>query len=350
MPARFVARLLAPLLMFILAAPRCEGDVSAARRPCRGKARQCQPVTTTTTLPAETGATSEATSTTLQPEPVAPPTTEAPTTSFESTSTSFESTTSTDEPSTTTTMVVPTTSPPTTVTAETVRSTPPPLAQVGPRGPLIVSGATRLDPGTYAGLQFGRITPTSAGTYTFVDSELAGFEAFYPGVRLVLDHSRVNSGLWFDGGSHDGAEIRWSVIDGGPRQALRPKGPGTLTVEDSWLLTHDTELDPNIHTETVQLLDGAAIAATRTAFSCQPRWASWGTPVTAVANLSEGGASVLTDVIFGYWDGAGWSAGGGYYAVYAGSTSRFVRPTIFHPSPWYPPAPTGDRLIEPAYS
>jgi len=211
----------------------------------------------------------------------------------------------------------------------------PALAMVGPRTTLTTSSAKSLLPGNYVGTRFG-VVSLQPGTFTFVDCEVS-FDVQYPSRTVTLDHCKVNGGVWFEGGGHAGWTIKASICDGGAGQALRPSGPGAITVTDSWLLTHGTSTDPalGIHTEALQLLAGADIIATRCGLSVEPRWNGTYTPITAVLNASAAGSnSTYVDCEFGYFDGTSWSAGGGFFAIYPGQAA-FTRPRIHHPAPWY---------------
>lgn len=253
---------------------------------------------------------------------------------------------------------VPACAPPTTTTTSSTTVPGPPgvrptLAEVGPREVLTDTAGGRIACKSYSRVRFTAPIQFIAGcTYTFVDVE-ACFGVTYPGVAVTVSYSRVTCGWWFEdnaqGGGHQAVRIDHTIIDGGTRQAMRPKGAGTLHIADSWLFTAGTELTGDVHTESVQLLGGANLIADRVVFSVEPRWRpDGGTPITAVLNAgAAGNGSVLTDVEFGYWDGVRMVAGGGFYQVYPGALS-FVRP-VFHvgvAQAWYS---TPRSLVDPIY-
>lgn len=256
---------------------------------------------------------------------------------------------------------VPSCAPPTTTTTTSTTSTTvapgpagvrPTLAEVGPRGVLADRSGGRIPCGTYQSVRFTATVELSSCGYTFVDVEVC-FGVTYPGPTVTISYSKIRCGWWFEdnanGGGHKAVSIDHTIIDGGTRQAMRPKGAGTVRISDSWLFTAGTELTGDVHTESVQLLGGANMIADRVVFSVEPRWRpDGGTPITAVLNAGAAGtASVLTDVEFGYWDGVRMVAGGGFYQVYPGALS-FVRP-VFHVGvgqAWYS---TPRSLVDPVY-
>lgn len=234
--------------------------------------------------------------------------------------------------------------------ATTSGGSAPTFDQVGPRGALRDMSGSALPCGTYTSVRFTSPVELSPCAYTFVDADIPKIVSRHAGYvgagsTVSLSHSIVRTGVWFEDGGHDGWRAEWTLFDGGPAQAVRPSGPGTITIADSLLLTHGTPVnDPNIHTEAMQALKGAAVNATRVGFSVEPRWSGSFTPVTGVVNLSEtSSSSILVDCEFGYYRHPGsWSQGGGYFSVYPGQAT-FVSPRI-HAAPdaaWYqgrPPA------------
>lgn len=224
----------------------------------------------------------------------------------------------------------------------------PPLSECGPRGTLVPNYSSNLS-GEYRGQKFTNPIRSIAPGSTLIDCELAWW-GWTPVPDVTFLHCKLLGGLWSEG-NHDGLTIVGSVVDGGARQCLRLKGAGKASIVDTWLFTHDTELDvtKDIHTETVQHLNGAAADYTRVGFSCEPRWLGSHTPITAVATFD--GDSSCTDCTFGYFDGSTWSHGGGWKAIYPGASTRFIRPTI-HAAPvdaFAPPGAWGARLVDPVY-
>ncbi len=280
------------------------------------------------------------------------------TTSTVATSTTVVS--STVAPTSTTVTVPPSTVSTTSTLPPSSGSLVPTLSQVGPRGSLASKSGTALPCGVYDHVKFTSTVELSSCAYTFTDVDIprivSRFASYVgPGPKVSLSHAVVRTGVWFEDGGHAGWSAEWTLFDGGPSQALRPKGPGTITLSDSLLLTYGTSTDASlgIHTESIQTLSGAAVIATRVGFSAEARWAGSYTPITAVVNLSEVGAtSVFTDCEFGQLRSGVWVEGGGYFKVYPGQAA-FTRPRIHTASgtqdgAWYDNRPP-TKLSSPIY-
>lgn len=269
----------------------------------------------------------EVTSSTVATSTTSVPSTVAPTSTSETPPPSTVSTTST--PSTGSSTSAPTPGAP--------LASVPTLSQVGPRGSLASRSGTALPCGTYQSVRFTSTVELSACQYTFIDADIPGMVSRYlgyvgPGPKVTFSHSVVRSGIWFEDGGHAGWTAEWTQFNSSGFQALRPKGPGTITITDSLVTSAGTPLDnPNIHTEAFQAMGGANVIATRVGFSIQPRWSGSFTPITAVFTFEsgfDGAGSTLTDCEFGYLQPDGtWVRGGGHYAIYPAKAS-FVRPRI----------------------
>lgn len=254
---------------------------------------------------------------------------------------------STAAPTSTTVTAPLTTAPTTSISASSSGSLVPTLSQVGPRGSLASRSGLALPCGSYDHVKFTTVVELDKCAYTFTDADIPGIISRYlgyvgPGPKVTMSHAIVRSGIYFEDGGQAGWSISWSLLDGGPTQALRPKGPGTITLADSLLLTYGTPLNnPDLHAESFQAMSGADVGATRVGFSVEPRWSGSYTPITAVFTFEAatgGGGSTLTDCEFGYLTSNGWAQGGGYFAVYPGKAT-FVRPRVHAAagSAWYAP-------------
>lgn len=230
----------------------------------------------------------------------------------------------------------------------------PPISQVGPRGQLTNATCGALAPGTYSNLNCtNKIELQPTGNYKFIDVKTPTIQGLYGSAlslrsgTVELDH--VDSGgLWFESGGQNGWTIKFSKIYGGMYQAVRPKGNGSITITDSWLLSDGTP-PAETHTEVMQLLDGSDGLFERVAFSRQPVNNNTVTAVLTIAELNGGNSTQFIDCIVGYWNGSNWSLGGGNYAVYPGN-SHWYRPIIYSSqvSAWYAQKPP-PILVNPTY-
>jgi hypothetical protein len=213
-----------------------------------------------------------------------------------------------------------------------------------------------LECGNYEAVRFTSqvILTEEDCTYTFVDVEVC-FGATI-GVRtIVVTHSHLTCGWYFESGGHGGVTIEWTLITS-ECVGLRPQGATdgrAMEVRDSVIAISDQN-DPEAHCEALASFtnDGGLtsnVHITRSRLTVESRWTPCGDKMcadyTGIMNII-GTDYVFTDSVFG--DAA--EPMPAYYMIYEDGAT-FIR-CHFHPgraAVFYNEPPTPSELVDPVF-